>query len=1057
MTDDAVIKLKRLLKQLFQMDNDTKDLDFGIYRIMHMKKDAVEYFVNTEIAEVGDPAQLDISVNSLARDLGIESDCTESTLETVELQNPIKANLFRKKRGLLRCLQTIGEAGRIEVFNDLYRFFSRYYDEGDFIPLPRISSSQTYAIPYNGEEVVLHWANKDQYFIKTGEHFKNFTFDLGEYTVHFRIKDADIEQNNTQNARRYFIPLRGEDLIDWDSVSKTLTIWFEYRSLTTDEDGRLGPKKQQQMVKEAYEAINGYENKQFTGLRDELCKPAKEGSLLERKLKMFVRRNTTDFFIHKNLGGFLSQELDFFIKNEVLQLDGVTVDSDTNLSIYTDRIAVLKELGTTIIDFLAQMENFQKMLWEKKKFVLRTDYNITLDHIPEEFYVDILNSERQLAEWRDLFSIGNSGSEEQALLSAGNIDEAFLRDHPFLVVDTANFDDDDFADDNETFRERLLAKICHPDGNPIEDLDDAINGLMVKSENWQALNLLKERYQEQVKCVYIDPPYNTGNDEFLYKDNYMDSSWLSMMENRLEKAQEILHPSGTIAIHMDEHETANLEALLGRVMGKQNNLGTIIWDKRNPKGDAHGVSTQHEYLFCWCKNSIEFKGNGVPLLRKKPNAELMLERAASIWRNKGNKTLDEINQEFSRWVSRQDFSGGESAYNKIDENGEVFQSVSMAWPNRNRAPDEYFIPLIHPVTERPCPVPERGWRNPPETMQRLFDQNKIIFGSDERTQPRRMYLLKENLYENLPSLIYFGGSDDILFKNLGISFGNTNPKTIKVSKQLIDAFSPDDGIIMDFFAGSGTTAHSVVMLNRENGSARKYILVEMADYMETLIIPRIKKAVFTSEWRDGKPQNTSNSTTDGRSHIMKCIKLESYEDTLNNIEFASGGSVQQRLHELQDYSLRYMLDLESRGSPCRMNRTKLDRPFAYTLVRQTSSKERNTHMPVDLVETFNYLLGIHTLAQWTEMRNGNKYAIIIGEKPGDGGMETHVIIWRTTDGWDAEELTADREFVESILAPIREKRRTIDQIHINGDFTVKGARPIEETFHKIMEGERNAI
>ena len=271
--------------------------------------------------------------------------------------------------------------------------------------------------------------------------------------------------------------------------------------------------------------------------------------------------------------------------------------------------------------------------------------------------------------------------------------------------------------------------------------------------------------------IYIDPPYNTGKD-FVYKDNFKDnlknyleitgqigeegqrlstnsetsgryhSDWLNMMYPRLKLARNLLIDDGIIVINMDENEIINLQKLCDEIFGENNNLGTIIWDKRNPKGDSKGIAYQHEYILFYAKNREYFLSE-CPMLRPKKNAELILKKAKQIFM-KINSTynLEQANKEFSQWVNSQvNFSGGEKAYNKLDENGEVYRPVSMAWPNKSKAPDEYFIPLIHPITKKECPVPERGWRNPKITMENLLDKGLILFGKDETTQPTRKYLL----------------------------------------------------------------------------------------------------------------------------------------------------------------------------------------------------------------------------------------------------------------------------------------------------------------------------
>lgn len=357
--------------------------------------------------------------------------------------------------------------------------------------------------------------------------------------------------------------------------------------------------------------------------------------------------------------------------------------------------------------------------------------------------------------------------------------------------------------------------------------------------------------------IYIYPPYNTGKD-FVYKDNFKDnlknylevtgqlgeegqrlstnsdssgryhSDWLNMMYPRLKLARNLLTDDGIIVINMDENEIINLQKLCDEIFGENNNLGTIIWDKRNPKGDSKGIAYQHEYILFYAKNREYFLSE-CPMLRPKKNAELILKKAKQIFM-KINSTynLEQANKEFSQWVNSQvNFSGGEKAYNKLDENGEVYRPVSMAWPNKSKAPDEYFIPLIHPITKKECPVPERGWRNPKITMENLLDKGLILFGKDETTQPTRKYLLRENMYENIPSLLYFGGSDTDLLKNLNIPFDT--PKVVAICMEHILAFTNENSIILDFFSGSATTAHAVMQLNAEDNGNRKYIMVQLPE------------------------------------------------------------------------------------------------------------------------------------------------------------------------------------------------------------------------------------
>ena len=401
-----------------------------------------------------------------------------------------------------------------------------------------------------------------------------------------------------------------------------------------------------------------------------------------------------------------------------------------------------------------------------------------------------------------------------------------------------------------------------PEPEQSVDWDNAQH-VFIEGENLEVLKLLQKSYFGQVKMIYIDPPYNTGSDSFIYPDKFSEtkeeylqrigdkndegymlrqgafrpnrkesgqyhSNWLNMMLPRLFLAWNLLRDDGVIVVHIDEHEYSNLEKILEELFGEENFLGTIVWDKRNPKGDAKGISYQHEYIIFYAKNKDIFSDK-CSFVRPKTNAERMLKKVEALIKKNG--LTEETRREYKNWIKTQvDLSGGERAYSLIDDNGDIYQPVSMAWPNKQLAPDDYLIPLIHPVSKKPCPMPARGWRNPSSTMNELLAKNLIIFGDDEKTQPRRKYLLKENLDENIPSLLYFGGSDDALLDEFGLSFDN--PKVVNVSKQLIYPIVQKSEIIVDFFAGSGTTAQAVMELNEEDGGNRRYICVQLPEKTE---------------------------------------------------------------------------------------------------------------------------------------------------------------------------------------------------------------------------------
>lgn len=377
------------------------------------------------------------------------------------------------------------------------------------------------------------------------------------------------------------------------------------------------------------------------------------------------------------------------------------------------------------------------------------------------------------------------------------------------------------------------------------------DNIYIEGDNLEVLKLLQRGYHGKVKMIYIDPPYNTGHD-FVYHDSFGNtienykrqtgltgqsnadtsgryhSDWCSMMYPRLKLARELLSDEGIILINIDENEYVNLQNIMREVFGEQNDLGTIVWDKRNPKGDSTGIAMQHEYIVAYSKQK-NFIADKHTLQRPKKNAESMLAKARSLYgKISPTYSLEDANREYKAWIkTKTELTGGEKAYSNIDEQGRVYQPVSMAWPNKKKAPDDYFVPLIHPITGKPCPVPPRGWRNPSSTMQDLLDKGLILFGTDESTQPRRKYLLDENMMENIPSLLYNGSSDTAMLERMGTPFDT--PKVTAVCQEHIQALTSDDDIILDFFSSSATTAHATMAANAADGASRRFIQVQLPE------------------------------------------------------------------------------------------------------------------------------------------------------------------------------------------------------------------------------------
>ena len=1017
-------KFQGLLRELFQFDS--ADLDFGIYRIMNHKRDVIEQFIVEKLPKlVAD----ELSMGVLAELARIAEELENTAVrirdvmgeDAIDGDGNLNPNFSEMPAGAkynrlqARLAGGQSRAGmEATVFNHLYNFFSRYYEDGDFISKRRYSKRERYAIPYNGEEVLLHWANKDQYYVKTGEHFRNYRFKSLDVTVQFEVMGADIEQNNVKGEKRYFFPLYEQ--VDWDEAAGTVLIPFEFRPMSASEQAENGRNHlQEAIIKQAVDEIP----KRLEGAARALAALTAERhrngddatTFLEYHLRQYTRRNAADFFIHKDLQGFLTKELDFYLKNEVVQLDGLETGTEVQADAWFRTFRLLKLAGDQIIDLLDQIESFQKMIWEKSKFVTDVQYCVALRAVDESLYPAIAQCESQWQEWRALLRIDE---ERDDLFGESNDKQAnrmgILRDYQSLVLDTKHF--------GGRFVDELLGGIAN--------LSKLTDGILVHGDNAQALHLLRNEYAGRVRCIHIDPPYNTQTSGFLYKNSYQHSSWLAMMDNHVRLSIPLLGESGSFICHIDENEYERLHLLLDGF--DLANAGTIVWDKRNPMTGGGGIAIQHEYIVWRTKScgAINY-ANG--------NSELMLNKAREFL---SNNPLEEARSRFSDWVQGDKrLSGGERAYRHIDDDGKVYSSVSLRAPER-RTDQKFFVPLIHPETGKPCPVPPNGFSRTPETLSEMLANGEILFGRDESTQPRQKRHLREGSKRQFTSVHQNARKGKADLDNLGLTDFPYCHATQLYAELLGAAADQDEDCVVDYFAGSGTTGEAVMRLNREDGMKRKFVLVEVGDHFHRTILPRMKKVFFAPEWKDGKPARALTECEASRSpNIIKYIRLESYEDALNNIKFDDTGV--QTAMQWEDYLIGYMLRWETRNSATLLNVEQLSRPFDYRLVTYANGNSGTAR--ADVAETFNYLIGLRVKSRRVHYDNGRRYLVYQGNADG----RTVVVIWRETAGWSKEDYIRDERFV------IDQKFMDgADEGFVNGTSFIPGAKALEPLFNKRM-------
>ncbi|NEX11526.1 MAG: site-specific DNA-methyltransferase, partial [Prosthecochloris sp.] len=922
-------RLLKKLTELFQLDQP--DLDFGFYRIMHAKAQEVQEFISTDLLRIVEEAFGDADeVRKRELEANIEKEIQSA--KDYGVPDPENSPKVLEARVAYEAIKDNASA-ESDVYDHLYRFFERYYDAGDFVSR-RYYTRETagkaapYAVPYNGEEVKLHWANADQYYIKSSEYFSNFTFDLRQarevqelvkkkragglfedddspLKVHFKIVDAaEGEHGNikTSDANKRFFILHAENPVALTETGE-LVVNFEYRPdpKKTGQENTWRDKRNAEAVETILErlenmaAASSEHEKQVAEYLRLLKVPAptekdKSRPVLAKYVNQYTARNTMDYFIHKDLGGFLLRELDFYIKNEVMRLDDIENADAPVVESYLAKIKVLRRIAGKLIDFLAQLEDFQKKLWLKKKFVVETNYCITLDRVPEELYPEVVANEAQCEEWINLFAI------DEIQTSAGDLIDAcipgfsrpltveFLKANNKLVLDTRLFD--------ESFKSRVLASI--------EKFDEQCDGLLIHSYNSHALSLIIERYRGQLKSIYIDPPYNTESNAILYKNTYKHSSWLTLMSPLLNQSREFeVTENGVHCIAIDSAEAHRLIELVGS-----------IW----PQKECTTVSVIHNPSGTMGKN---FSGSGEYALFMHSSDRKVI---AMENRDDNPDVRDLMNTAKGSSGNYLRQSGKNCFYPIFVKGKEIVGFGDICaddfHPIRNLVRDDGVIE-VYPIDFDGV---ERKWVLARNTVELCKDE--LSTKVDRKTGEIRIERCKNRInyktvwIEKKYSAKKYGTElvGDIV--PVTRELPPLYPKSIHLVSDCIHASlnGVNDSPVLDYFAGSGTTGHAVISLNREDDGNRKYVLVEMGDHFDTVLKPRIAKVAYSENWKDGKP----TARESGISHCFKYLRLESYEDALNNLRFDDNPQRQKSLAAnsslKEDYMLHYLLDVATRGS-----------------------------------------------------------------------------------------------------------------------------------------------
>ncbi len=820
----------------------------------------------------------------------------------------IKNKYYQDFKGQLskdidKKLDEVGRNFEEELYNKLYTFFKKYFSESgsiyfSYTPLQEKVYERIYR---DDKDVMLFWKTNMLYYVKTERLYQNMDFQDEDNLIwyHFDVSELEHKKNNEK-----------KELI------------FEYDKSFFEDNKR-----------EIFFKVKYSKNGSKTKIED-ILKKIKKSTLalssykeqeLKRALGVFRKQSEVDYFINKNAKEFLREQFSIWIKTYVFDDD--TIFKEARLK----QLKALRDIAYNIIDLVSQFEDELVKIWNKPKFAHSSNYVITLDKIAEKD-LDLLKkilaskgAEKQIYEWHKLgiltetFKIDDIFQKEEIneeLFEEKN--KSILNEKwQYLPLDTKYFKEFEFD---------ILALF--------DDLDNQLDGWLIHSENYQALNTIKHKFYKKIDATYIDPPYNTDASSIIYINNYKNSSWLSLMENRLNLTKSLLNNKGIICVAIDDEQVSELRHIMKGLYHKE--IG-IVAVRSNPAGrkTKGKFAPAHEYAL--------FYGQSDDAI---PNSLALTDKRLARYPNK-----DRVGRfawaNFIRSGSNDKRSDRPKLFYPIFvDNYNTIRIPNLEWDDSKR---EYKLleqpskdeKIIYPVIEKGGNLIEKNWQRGHIRVTSELGEYRI-----RRVKDKISIDFKTRMDEDSLPITWWGKSEYASANHGALElkklFGDKDfdfPKAKELVKDCIRVQSNNkNGIILDYFSGSGTSGHAVMELNREDNGRRKSILIELGEHFINVILPRMKKLSFSLDWDNG---NAINSKSIGG--FFKYYELEQYEETLRKAKYEDKGALPKDIYHqyifFKDLKLaNEVVKLDDESRSIKVDLTKL-------------------HNKIDIPETLSFLTG----------------------------------------------------------------------------------------------------
>ncbi len=705
----------------------------------------------------------------------------------------IKSNYYRKIEDILKkdietALKTY-PSFRDELFDKLYSFFSRYFTESGSIYFNSTPfHNNIYEKVYTDEkDVILFWKTQMLYYVKTDRIFRSLPVEFDGFKFYF---DASKIESKKANEKRSLI-------FELNKIHEDDTIVFDVQY------SERGAKTKQDDILKAIK-------KKGIAITEEQ---------LERAFRVFEKQSEVDFFINKNAKAFLQEQ--FKLWSYQYFWEGAKEWSADRVN----QLQILKDIAFKIIDFISQFEDELVKIWNKPKFVKNSNYVITLDRIKDislaENILKHKNINEQIKEWQEL-GIVDENFKLTDIFENDLMGRHLSEKYQHLPIDTKYFKD-------------LELEIL----NQFEDLDKALDGWLIKSENYQALNTILPKFKEKVQTIYIDPPFNLdSSDQFLYRTNYKDANWATLLENRLKLAKDWLNEKGSIFVRCDYNGNWIVRCLMDSEFGKENFRNEIAITRTKT---ALYIATPQKLT-----KNLGVSYDNIFWFSKLPETNYLKISDGVIWTKRE-----------SYWKDYKSFYDRPS--NRYTLLGITPQpGCSWVWKKEEalKAVENY----------------EEYLRISAQTGESLEEYWEKIRG-------KLKFLRKEGntIKYWVEPIQKVSINDWTILEGYARSWGFPTENSEKLLKIIIDFTSNECDLILDFFLGSGTTTAVAHKLGR------KWLGVEMGEHFYSVVLPRMKKVLAYD--KSGISKEVKEYQGGG---FFKYYELEQYEEALANCKYEDG-------------------------------------------------------------------------------------------------------------------------------------------------------------------------